>query len=326
MADSWYYDFTNMSSAIKQGMIKHGFPFYNFRFIKDFVNTRIGIYQYKNLPDDLTSEIIETALTFSNNLCFYKSTELGQWVLCRYLWDSDLGIYMKPKKVDIMTLNGYTIATNVPYEDIIIVRDNEMDIPPFLVMCEYFERIDHVERDLFKILDVACLPIAIVGNKKQAADLKRTAKLLGNDNPFIIGDDKMVDEVKSFNIDLPITAQEVYDIRQKYIEELKASMGISATQEKRERLVIEEVTSQNEYTDFIYHEGLEERKRWVEELNEKAGFNIVLENMYDINQDTMADNAYKQEEAIANADAKADIKVAKESPKPVMKGGDQNDR
>lgn len=327
MANSWYYDYMNLSETLKKAMLKHGFPFYCFRYLNDFVNTRLATFQYRDLPDDLTSEIIETALTFRNCLCFYNSRELGGWILCSYNASAELGYYMKPDYVDIMTLNGRTIAYHVPFRDIILVRDNTMDIPPFLVMCEYFEKIQHCEDDLFKIMDIACLPIAIVGNKKQAADLKRTAKALHNENPFIIGDDKMMDEVKAFNIDLPITVKEVYDIRQKYVEELKASMGISATEEKRERLVLEEVTSQNEYTDFIFHERWEQRKRWVEELNEKGGYHIVVENMYELNQDTMAEDARKQAKATIEPQMKADIAVEKAKPNPVVQqGGNRDDK
>lgn len=314
-----YYYFMNMDSAIKEGMIKHEIPFYQFRYLKDYVNTKIGMHWYDNLPEGLTTEILETSLMFLNCLCFYNSVELGGWILARYLPNSDYGIYWKPEYVDIQTISGKKVAYHVPFKDIILVRDNKMDIPPFLVLMEFFEKIQHCEDDLFKIMDIACMPVAIVGNKKTAGDLRRTANQLGNKKPFIVGDDKMMDSVQSFNIDLPITCQEVYDIKQKYTEELKASMGISATEEKRERLVLEEVTSQNEYTDFIYMEACQERARFVDELNERSGLNVVLHDVYNEHQDMVNDTDVDKEADIAMADADAQIKVEK------VKGANDNE-
>lgn len=311
VSDWNYYYFMNMDSAIKQGMLKGNIPFYQFRYLKDFVNTKIGQHWYDNLPKPLTSEIMETSLMFLNCLCFYESKELGGWYLCRYLPNSNFGIYWKPDYVDIQTISGKTIAYHVPYEDIILVRDNKMDIPPFLVMMEFFQKIQHCEDDLFKIMDIACLPVAIIGNKKQAGSLQRTAQALGNKNPFIVGDDKMIDQVQSFNIDLPITCKEVYDIRQKYIEELKANMGISATEEKRERLVLEEVTSQNEYTDFIYMEACEERHKAVEELNRRSGLNVVVHDIYTEHKAMEDELEVSKEADMAQADADAEIEVEK---------------
>ncbi len=283
MSESWYYDFMNLNEATKRELVKGGLPWLQFRYVKDFINTKVGMFEYEgNLPDKLTSQIIETAIMFKNHLCFYRCPGIGI-VLGSYVPSSTYNYYWKPDRVDILALNGVTLAENVPFEDIVLVRDNSMDIPPFLVITEYIQKISEIEDKLFKVLNLASLPAVLTGNKKQANALRATAKNLGYKNPFIVADDNVVDSVKSFDIDLKINPIDVYVIKRKYMNECLSSIGIYAPEEKGERLLVDEIAAQNDYTDFIYTEAKNERTRTIREYEQKFGDKLVLKETYMIN-------------------------------------------
>ena len=82
MSQAWYYDFMNPNQALSRALIKEGLAF-ELHYIKDIGSTKISMFRYKNIEKikDLTSEIVETALMFNWNLCFYKSVPLGGWIL-----------------------------------------------------------------------------------------------------------------------------------------------------------------------------------------------------------------------------------------------------
>ena len=282
MADTWYYDFMNLNQAFKESLLKGGMSWLHFRYIKDFVNTKIGMFEYDNLPDDLTSQILETAIMFKNHLCFYNAPGIGI-ILGSYVPASDYDYYWKPKKVNVLALNGMTVASNVPFQDIVLVRDNKMDLMPFLVIQEYMDKISYIEDKLFKQLNIATLPVVLAGNKKQATAMKMTAQKLGYKDPFIVADDSVVDSVKSFDIRLTISPIDIYTVKRKYMNECIASLGIYSPEEKGERLLVDEIASQNDYTDFIYTEAVNERKRFVEECNKMFGTNIQLKETYMLN-------------------------------------------
>lgn len=283
MADTWYYDFMNLNEAFKRNMIKGGMSWLQFRYIKDFVNTKIGMFEYEgNLPDKLTSQIIETALMFKSHLCFYKCPGIGV-LLGSYVPASTYNYYWKPNRVNVLALNGETVATDVPFEDIVLVRDNKMDIMPFLVIQEYVEKINDIDDKLFKVLNLASLPAVMTGNKKQANALKQTAQKLGYKDSFIVADESVVDSVKTFDIQLRITPFDIYTVKRKYMNECLSSLGIYAPEEKGERLLVDEIAAQNDYTDFIYTEAVNERKRFIKECNERFGTNIRLKETYTIN-------------------------------------------
>ena len=295
MGDSWYYDFMNLNHAVSKALVNGKLP-YEIHYIKDIMSTKISMFKYKNIEriPNLTSQILEMALMFNFNLCFYKHPALG-WVLCRYVVGSTFNEYWRPYYVNLIAFNGQSLGTNVPYKDLVLVRDNSMDIIPFICINEYITKIHKVEETVFKTLAIASLPIALVANKKMANQLKAVAQNLGNSNPFITGDDSLLDVVKGFNIDVPVSPLDIYELKQKYRNECLSSLGIYSVEEKRERIVTQELVNQNDYTDFVYEDAKMERERMIREMNERdPSLELELIETYEVNvKETAHEEAYK---------------------------------
>lgn len=306
--DMWYYDFMNINSTVKQHMIKGGLPLSYIRYVHDIVNTKISMFKVKNIEriDGLTDQILFTALMFCNNLCFYKRPGLG-WILCYYVTGSKYTYYYRPEKVNLIAFNGARIAEDVDFKDIILVRDNTMDIIPFLVIADYVSRIIEIENSIFKVLKVASLPLALVGPKKMAAQLKVIAKEMGSDKPFICGDDSLPDTLKGFNINVPVQPLDIYELKQKYRNECLSSLGIYSVEEKRERIVTQELVNQNDYTDFVYQGTKMELERMIKEMNSKdKELDWSLVEAYEVNvkegieEDAMKAHAVEKAKVDAN--------------------------
>lgn len=303
-----YYNFMNLEHCLNAGILKgHYTPEY-LKWFKDIASVSISMFKYKNLPQDLTSEIIERALMFTNNLCFYKSNTLGV-ILCRYLTGGEYNLYWKPTKVNLLTLNGQPIAYNVPYEDIVLVKDNMFDIPTFLTINGWLEKILAKEKTLDVLVDVARLPTLLTGDKEQVAMLKQILKKVGNFEPFAIASKGFKDKVEQFDIHLPVDLMSVYELMDKYKDLANASIGVYSTDEKRERIVTAEIQANNDEVDFIYNERYEERKRFVEECNKRFGTNIELEESYTNNRKDELNLMSEQVRAEEDAKAEAEIKV-----------------
>lgn len=280
MGNSWYYDFVNLDSTIRKMMLSMSKNPMQFRYLKNYVNTYISMLNFDNLPQDLTTDILRTTQFFNTRLCFYNIEAIGGVTLLRWIPNGQFNRYMRPTSVNLETLNGKGVASNIPFKDIVLVRDNEMDIPPFLYVMEYIACIDKIENSMFKILNVASLPIVVAGSKKQANTLKDLAKKLIGQDPFVVGDDTIADQLKSYNIDLPVNPIDIYTIKSKYMNELQSALGIYAVDDKRERMITGEVANINNYTDYIYQGMINENKRWIEEVNAKYGLNIVMKETY----------------------------------------------
>lgn len=276
MSQWWYYDFMNINSALSQALIKQGY-IGALHDVKDIASVKVSQFKYKNIEKipDLTSEILECCLMFNFQLCFYNSPSLG-WVLCRYVMNSEFNSYLRPVTVNLLSFKGDSIAESVPYKDIILAKDNSMDIIPFLCLIEYIQKLEKVDTAVFKVLNIASLPLALIGNKKLAKQLQETAKKLGNNEAFIAGDESILDTVKGFNIDVPINPLDIYELKTKYKNECLASIGIYSVEQKKERKIVNEVRSQNDYTDRIYMDMKSQRQRFVDMLN-KADPSLGIE-------------------------------------------------
>lgn len=59
-----------------------------------------------------------------------------------------------------------------------------------------------------------------------------------------------------------------------------ASMGIYSADEKKERLITNEVQAQNDYTDYVYQGMVEQRKQFIQGVKDKWGIDIELVELY----------------------------------------------
>ena len=311
MNNETYYNYNNLRAYIDKLGIQC--PDDYFRWFKDVVGTKVTMFYYENLPGTLTSEITENALMFNNFLCLWYDKGLGQVILCRYRFGGTYDIYWKPVTVDLLSLSGKSLAIGVPYEDIVIARDNPYDIIPFVTMNSWLNKNLDKEKTLDILMRLVRMPTILVGDKEQAGMLKQLMKKTYEYDGFAVGSKNFKSHVEQFDIRMPVQLSDVYELIEKYKNLALNSMGIYGVDEKRERIVTSEVMANNDFTDFIYTGMYRERQRWVKEANEKWGLNIILHETYVDNQEDDIDITKRT--ALAKAQANIAIEETKNEGK-----------
>lgn len=284
------FNYYNLEDYLKKNLVDSSDEY--LRWVKDIINTKVTMFEYDGLPDGLTSEIIETALMFNNFLCFYKSDSLGL-VLCRYRDCGEFDMYWKPMRVDLMTLSGKPIAYNVAYKDIVPIRDNRMDIIPFITLNGYINKIIEQEKTLGILVKLVRFPTILTGSKEQMQMLKALLKKNADCDGFVLADKGFKDHMEQFPIQLPCKLSEAYEIMEKYKAMALASIGIYSVDEKRERIVTSEVQANNDYVDFVYQGMVNERRNALEEVNKRWGYSLGMRETYVINQEEEQDLSYR---------------------------------
>lgn len=305
------YNFYNLQEYCNMLGINYDATY--FKWLKDIINTKVSMFKYKNLPGSLTNQIMETSLLFRNYLCFYYDKRLQEVVLCCYRFGGDYDLYYKPVTVDLLTISGRPLAVNVPYENIVPVRDNDMDIIPFLTLNAWIGKVIDAEKTLDILVRLVRFPTVISGSKEQATMLKKLLEKNLNYEGFVIGDKTLGDVLQQNDIKLPTTLEEMYSIMEKYRNMALASMGIYDVDNKRERLITNEVQSNNDYVDFVYQGMLNQRQEFVKLANEKWGLNIELVESYDLNKTAEMQLEAEGQGMIAKEEAKYDEKGGKDN-------------
>lgn len=299
-----YYDWMNRQNLLDRMKIT-GIGV-SFRNLINFIETRIAQFSYEGLEPDLPPYILREALMFNNRLCFYNSPTFGI-VLCRYLPLGTYDFYWRPETVDLLALNGTTIATNVPFKDVVLVKDNKMDIIPFLWLTEYFGLMDNIENTITKDIELLKLPAIFKGNEKMVTSFNSIMNKALGFKPFAVSDKLGAESFEMFNIALPVSPEELLSLWKNYKNLALESIGISGTEtQKRERLLVGEVESQSEYKNYKYIDYKQCQDDWIEEYNKKFNRNVkLIENFVEF-KDESIDIDVKREEALAKAESKGD--------------------
>lgn len=307
-----FYNYMNLEHYCKQMGIEYANSNY-IKWIKDIINTKLSMFSYDNLPEGLTSQIIEYALLFNNHLCFYKSKALG-FGLYRYIPNGQFNQYWKPTKVNILALNGKPVATNVPFEDIILCRDNTMDIPPFLTLNTHIQEIIEIEKTLDVVVKWLRFPKIIEGEKSEVVTLEKLIKKNVDCEPFVIAGKGFANaRFNDIDINIPVQPNQIFELLEKKRNLTLESMGIYAVDNKRERLITEEVASNNDYVNYVYVNMVAERELWIKLLNEQFGYKIKLVESYDKNQADEIEFKREETRAIEEEKAKAQNLIVKDT-------------
>lgn len=221
-------------------------------------------------------------------------------------------MYRNPQQVDLKPLNNSVslCIPNVPYSDIIRIKDNTLDIPAFLPIMEYIDKLSYIEECLDQVLDNTTLPLILSGPKEMTAQMKIIdAKLSDKHHHRYITDKNAVNPtIQAFDLNTQQPISNIYDLRLKYRAECYSSLGIYTVNEKSERMVTDEVSILNDITDLVYEDAKDSRKEAIDELNKRGGFHIeFVESRLVNHQATSTENANETKE-----DVKAQVSAIKE--------------
>lgn len=303
-------DFMNLQDYLDKKNVE-GF---NLRYLRELVDVATSMFSYEGLDGELTSQIIEMALMFNHNLCFYQTDGLGpEPILCRYVPNGQFDKYRKPTQVDLYTFNGQCIATGVDFSEIILVRDNRMDIPQYLVLDDLMMRMKHIEDTLDVNIQLLRLPLIFRCDKKQMNSYKQLFKSIENCQPFVIANTNFAQDVEGINIPMPVSPEEIFSLFDKYKDLARESFGIASTIQKASRVQAAEVQAQNDYVNFVYQERKSERELWIKLYNKKYNKNITLVENYELFSISDAHLEAVKQISIDTAD------------KPIVKDGDKDE-
>lgn len=246
--------------------------------LNDFINLAINRFTWDNLPLGLTSEQMEFLLISKGQLMFFEDNMQGYYILPSYP-TSDLNVYGVATKYVVMSENGKYNKT-IDIEKGVLIKNNPLASADIPTLETFAKRIDDIEMTQDVNLFQQCIPKIILADE----DSKLTAKALINKvRQFkfaIFGKKSLVNNITSSDV-LDTTSPYILDKlqQQKYDlkNELLTYLGINNNNNvKKERMIVDEVNANNEYTSINLDLMFDLRERACKEINEKFGFNIKV--------------------------------------------------
>lgn len=252
-------------------------------FIK-WMNICLNLFEWSGLPDTVSERYIEEALIIDGKVALVKDPELG-YLMLRVNPNYIFNIYGQFSRLQVYGFNGYNKQFPCYMEGAdnseakaVLCRDNNLMYPYIQYLITWSDRLMQAMRGI----DVASYqlkhPYFIQCDEQQKLSVETILKDVSFNKPAIITS-KSIDP-DSFKI-LPTGAnpailQQMWDNYYKLENTLRTLIGIknNSVPNKSERLLVDEVNSDDEQRLISIFMRLYQRQLFCEQANELFGLNI----------------------------------------------------
>lgn len=264
----------------------------------------LSMFEWQNLPASMNARFLEMCL-------FYN----GQAAL---LYDDDYG-YINTMCADGGYINIYGLPTELNCysyrfnqrrslymtdtgeekgKECILVLNNYERIPTAATVNLFAYRLAEAQRTADVNIKAQRTPILITTDQKQYFTLKKMYEEYDGNTPAIFADKNVItpDALKALKTGAPFIGQDIMDYKREIWNEFLTFMGISNLSEKRERMISNEVDSNNELVNLNLQALLAPRKEACQQFNEKYG--LMGEKAIDVKVRSDLYNLVKQFESV----------------------------
>lgn len=295
------YELLSYSSVAKQ-MNNRTYTNYYYRLML----IARSLFKWNNLPNGIDEKWIERYLFSEGGCMFYKDPTIG-FMVAKIGYAGALNYYDEPT-----TLRPY--ATNYIYEggqlknnvNCVIIRNNDDMIPTYPTIQIYAYDLTNIKRTIDTNIEGQKMPNIILCSDKQRLSLKQVINQRKDNEPFIFGDKNLdIEQIKVLDTKTPIVFDKLQIQKQNIWNECMTFLGLNnANTDKRERLITDEVESNNQLIIANSDVMLKARKKACEQINAMFDLDISVERRSDINTNSLFDDLEKDIEDVKEGDNK----------------------
>lgn len=242
----------------------------------------LDLFKWDNLPNGIEGKNIEQFLYEHGQVFFYNDPDYG-FICLPCFTNSGLNIYGEPLEVRLTSSNGQVFKT-VKAEDGVIIRNNDISMATQYFVRYYVDKIYEVQNLMNINLNQQRFPFLITADQNSELRMKLIFDQFIGDKPVIIAGKEIDNEtIQVLQTNAPYLLDKLTDYKTEIENELLSHLGLNnIRQSKRERLLVDEVNSNNDSVDRHCDILFKNRERAVELINEKFGLNIEVSKKNDV--------------------------------------------
>lgn len=245
----------------------------------EFINLALNRFTWEgDLPYGLTSEQLEWLLIEKGRLMGYMDELKGLMILPCF-GEKDINPYGLPTVYKIMSENG-KINDSVDFEEGVLLRNNPLGYPDIEIIKSYAKKIDDVEMTMEVNLFQQSIPRIILADEDSKLSAKKLIQQIRQFKFAIFGKSTLSNNIKSSDVldtQAPYILDKLQDFKTALRNELLTYLGINNNNNiKKERMIVDEVNANNEYTNINLDLMYDMRKKFCDEINSKFNINIIV--------------------------------------------------
>ena len=251
------------------------------RLTKYYQMLALNRYKWENLPNGIESRYIEQMLYDNGECVMFDHPDLGLCVL-RSSSRENLNIYGEPTK---LTLTGFNEHRTVMMDECVRILNNDLGLPTLQNIVYYARRMAEIDDIIMQNLRQQRVPYLFATDENNSFSMKSLYDRIYQGDPAIFIDKDMLKGEPENIIVIPTTAPYLVDKlqiqKQEMERELLTFLGINNTLEKKERLLVDETNSNNQFIKMASDIGYKQRQLACQKMNEMFGLNISVKETQD---------------------------------------------
>ena len=258
-------------------------------YFEHLMSLALSRFEWEGLPNGLTSRIIEKQIISTGLVMFFKDDD-GVYKCLRASGTGKYNIYNEPTEYMVY---GVEFEKTIRVDDGVLIRNNPRNHGDENILMYWANYLNEVQKTKAVNLDVQKTPYIIKTDKHNLLSWKNIMKQIQQYKRAIFTKKETLkgDDLDALQLDAPFLLDVLQDDKNATMQEVLTYLGINnANTDKRERLVVDEVNSNNDFIETNLQLMLEQRKMSVEIINEKYGLNMsVRARDYDNTSDVKED-------------------------------------
>lgn len=251
----------------------------------------LNIFKYDNLPNNIEGRHIEQAL-FDYGQCVFFEHEKYGFVVLPCSDGGDKNIYGDSRTVIASGYNFNRNITLINSLDTVVsemkgitkgvrILNNDIKEPFAPIIENYARNMYNVEKSINFNIRQQKFPYFVVTNTKNELSMKALFKKVEETEEVAIygSKDLNLDNINVMNLNTPYVVDKLNQYKYELEREILTYLGLNNTIEKKERLVSDEVNSNNDYIYRIVELMYKLRKQAIDLINKVYGLNITIEKV-----------------------------------------------
>ena len=249
-----------------------------------------ALFKWEGLPNGIDEKWIERYLYSEGACMFYKDPTVGLMV-AKIGYTGPLNYYDEPTTLRPYATNyfynGPELTNNV---NAVIIRNNDEMLPTAPTIQLYSYKLTNIDRTIDTNIIAQKTPIIVKCSDKQRLSFKNAINQRNDNEPVIYADKSMnTEEIQVLDIKAPMVFDKLQLQKHAVWNECMTFLGINnANQDKKERLVDDEVQANNEQVQACEDVMLKARQKACEEINKMFGTHISVKRR-NLSKDVLKD-------------------------------------
>lgn len=267
---------------------------YNDWFFRLMSLARI-VYKWENLPDGIDERWIEKYLFNDGKCVFYKDELLG-FIVSKCNQQGKLNPYDEPTHVRTHGTGLQSRVLEVD-EECVIIGNNSEFVPTNRSASLTAYKLTNIDRAIDINVNAQKTPTLILCDEKQRKTMLEIYKKWDGNEPVIFGDKSLENNpITVAKTDAPIVFKELELQKHMVLNSFLTLIGINnANQDKRERLVNDEVQANNQHVEMSGNIFLASRQEAVRKINKMFNLDIKVSVRVDIDMSIIGHHEEKKE-------------------------------